>query len=217
MASYIDLTHVIGNGTAPYPGDPAPGLRPVATVASDGYALESVGLSTHTATHIDGPAHMFENGIPLQDFDPGAFTGPAVVVDAPGPEIGHEALARAFSRHGQPGGMWVLLRTGWSRHWADPATYFHGRWPTLTSRAVGLLIDHGVRGIGLDTPGPDALDSGPANHRELLSHGILIVENLTGLGQLPADRIFEFAAWPLKLASADGAPVRAVARIDRQG
>jgi arylformamidase len=46
-----------------------------------------------------------------------------------------------------------------------------------------------------------------------LSGGGLMVENLTGLEMLLTEPRILFAAYPLKLAAGDGAPVRAVALI----
>jgi kynurenine formamidase len=48
------------------------------------------------------------------------------------------------------------------------------------------------------------------NHHILMEKEILIYENLTHLEQLPGDG-FIFFGMPIKLANADGAPVRAFA------
>ena len=80
-------------------------------------------------------------------------------------------------------------------------------------------------GIGLDTFGPDPTptadggadgesigddepDGTPA-HDALLSDSLPIVENLRGLDDLPER--FRLYAFPLRLRSGDGSPVRAVA------
>ncbi|UPV76413.1 cyclase family protein (plasmid) [Halorussus limi] len=59
-----------------------------------------------------------------------------------------------------------------------------------------------------ESDGTSEPDGVPA-HRELLGSGLFVVENLTGLGEVP-DR-FELLAYPLALVDADGSPVRAVA------
>ena len=49
-------------------------------------------------------------------------------------------------------------------------------------------------------------------HRTLLGSGILIIENMRGLERLPPEG-FQLTCLPLKLAEADGAPVRVVAEF----
>jgi kynurenine formamidase len=47
-------------------------------------------------------------------------------------------------------------------------------------------------------------------HHTLLSAGMVLIENLTGLEKLPESG-FYFSCLPLKIQSGDGSPVRAVA------
>jgi kynurenine formamidase len=49
-------------------------------------------------------------------------------------------------------------------------------------------------------------------HVALLGGGCLIVENMTGLGVLPAS--CELTVLPLPISGGDGSPVRAVARYE---
>lgn len=77
MSSVVDLTHPIEAHTLPYPGDPAPALRAVASVTSDGFALTQVTLTTHTGTHMDAAAHVIEGGRALREYPPEDFMGRA--------------------------------------------------------------------------------------------------------------------------------------------
>jgi arylformamidase len=47
-------------------------------------------------------------------------------------------------------------------------------------------------------------------HKVLMAAEMVIIENLTGLGQLPPGQ-FVFSCFPLAFEDADGSPVRAVA------
>ena len=47
-------------------------------------------------------------------------------------------------------------------------------------------------------------------HKALMAAEMIIIENLTGLGQLPPGQ-FVFSSFPLAFEDADGSPVRAVA------
>jgi arylformamidase len=71
------------------------------------------------------------------------------------------------------------------------------------------LQARGVRLLGLDLPSVDPTDAKILqNHHALARAGIWIVESLD-LGAVLGG-VYDFAAFPLKVAGADGAPVRAV-------
>jgi kynurenine formamidase len=48
----------------------------------------------------------------------------------------------------------------------------------------------------------------------MLGAGILIVEGLANMEQLPGNEAFTFYSLPLKLQGRDGSPVRAIAILD---
>ena len=71
------------------------------------------------------------------------------------------------------------------------------------------LQKNGVKLLGVDLPSMDELDSKSLqNHHALARAGIAIIESLDLSDVAPG--IYNFAALPLKIAGADGAPVRAV-------
>jgi kynurenine formamidase len=106
-------------------------------------------------------------------------------------------------------GAWAILRTGWSRHWRTPAYLHH---PVLDPALAQALVEWDVGLLAVDMLNPDDTATGTSTiHQILLPAGVLIVENLTGLDQLAAGRLYTVALLPIKLAGLDGAPVRAVA------
>ena len=110
-------------------------------------------------------------------------------------------------------GKAVLLHTGWDRHWGSDA-YGAGGHPYLTADASEDLAARGVTLVGIDSVSVDDLTDGarPA-HTLLLRHGVIIVEHLRDLGDLPpAD--FRFHAAPPMVAGLGniaGTGVRGVA------
>jgi len=106
----------------------------------------------------------------------------------------------------------LLLQTGWDRLWGDPG-YFTG-FPVLEPEAARWLAGlPGLTGVGVDAISVDPVgDARLPTHRELLSRGLLIIENLTGLDRLDGAEV-ELLCLPLKLAAADGAPARVLAII----
>lgn len=84
--------------------------------------------------------------------------------------------------------------------------------PGLSIDAAEYLVEKRINLVGIDTPSIDAaIDEGFNAHHILLKNGVLIVENLCNLKDLP-DR-FKLIVLPLKLRGATGSPVRAIAIV----
>jgi kynurenine formamidase len=209
----IDLSVPLHTGMPVYPGDPEVRIRPALTVGRDGVNVLHLELGSQSGTHVDAPSHI-DDSLPALDRLPlERFDGPAHVVDArglsPRASIGADLLA------GVPEGRIVLIATGWSSHWGTAAYHDH---PHLTEKAAALLLARGVRTIGIDAL---SVDPTPAEalpvHSVLCGAGAVIVENLTNLSEvLDAQHTgldVHVSLFPLHLPGADGAPVRAVARI----
>jgi kynurenine formamidase len=209
----VDLSVPLDSGMPVYPGDPQVRIRPALTAARDGVNVLHLELGSQSGTHVDAPCHI-DDALPALDALPlDRFDGPAHLVDArglgPRSPIGAGHVARV------PEGRIVLVVTGWSAHWGSDA--YHGH-PYLTEEAAALLVARGVPTVGIDalsvdpTPAEDL-----AAHRILSGAGTVIAENLTNLTEvLEAQRAgldVQVSLFPLHLPGADGAPVRAVARI----
>jgi isatin hydrolase len=117
----------------------------------------------------------------------------------------------------------VLLWTGWSQHYkagADGKAFAYEplveksrpAWPAPDGAAAILLHERGVKTIGIDAPSMGSAEEGIEVHQEGLSRGMLFVEMLTNLDQLPT-RGASFIFLPLKIAVASGGPGRAVALV----
>lgn len=208
----IDLTHVLRPGMPVYPGTEPPEFLVPCTIAVDGFTEKKLTLYSHTGTHMDAPAHILE-GAPTLDHLPAArFVGSAVVLDLSHlgkPEISLADLAPFAPRIA--GKEFLILHTGWSDLWGDPA-YFEG-YPVLSMEAVQWIATLGLKGLGVDMisiDGPDTTEF-PV-HRIILGAGMVAVENLTALRQV-GEAAFTFCCFPLKIEQADGSPVRAIALL----
>jgi kynurenine formamidase len=126
-----------------------------------------------------------------------------------------EACAGARNFEVEAGDV-VLVRTGWERHWQDPASFTGGLGgcPGVAASGADWLIAHGAGFAGTDTAGFEvAPPRGVSVHAMLLvDAGIQIIENLA-LDQLAGSGVAEFlfVALPLRLAGATGSPIRAIA------
>ncbi len=204
-----------------YPGDPEVAAVPALTVAESGVNVLRLHMGSQSGTHVDAPFHI-DDALPRLDELPlSRFTGPAVVLDArglpPRTPIPPDALPDGLAP-----GVVLLIATGWSSHWGTDAYLAH---PFPAPETAAAIIARGVRTVGIDalsvdrTPPPGSADFSLAAHRVLCGAGAVIAENLTGLDRLLAAQAAGLAVevdlFPLALAGADGAPVRAVARLRR--
>lgn len=206
----IDLSHTITESIPVYPGTECPSFINACTIDRDGFAEKKMTFYTHTGTHLDAPAHILPGAGTVDKLPIGHFYGRAVLVDCTGirdRDIGPEDLEPY--RQAVEASRFVILHTGWSKLWGNE-TYFDG-FPVLSDEAARWLCGFNLKGLGIDAMSVDRVGSaGFPVHRLLLDRGLVIIENLTNLDQLTG-RQFTFCCFPLKIAGADGSPVRAAA------
>ncbi|WP_458084279.1 cyclase family protein [Streptomyces malaysiensis] len=210
----IDLSVPIATGMPVYPGDPRVTVAPALSATDDGVNVLHLDMGSQSGTHVDAPFHIDDTLPTLDQLPLERFWGPAVVVDARGAGP-RTPLGPSLFEGRLRAGTIVLVATGWSRHWGTDAYPAH---PYLTPEAAELLVAAGIRTVGIDAL---SVDTTPAHdfpaHRILCGAHAVIAENLTGLDPLldaqSAGEPIEVSLLPLRLPAADGAPVRAVARV----
>ena len=209
-----DLSHIIEDGLATYPGLPGPQIsdhlsREESRAHYDPgteFHIGRIDLVGNTGTYLDVPFHRYPDGSDLADLPIDDVAGlPGIVVPTrdtaigPGTVFGIDLAGHA-----------VLFHTGWDRHWRTPR-YGAGGHPHLTAGAAEALIEGGAVLVGIDSVNLDDTSTGarPA-HTALLAKGIPIVEHLTGLDRIPTEG-FRFSAVPVKVRGMGSFPVRAYA------
>ena len=198
----IDLTHPIDSATAVYPGDPPLVLVQNRWLARDHYNAYTVSSGMHVGTHVDLPLHMQDHPLTASDYPLERFCGPGRLLRCPSQGL----IAPDESWKALKIGEIPVLYTGWDRHFGQ-ADYFSAH-PQLTEDAAQFFIERSVGRVVLDTPSPDR---NPFTvHRQLLSSGMLILENAAHLEQLLHVKRFTIMAMPLRLPT-EGSLVRAVA------
>jgi arylformamidase len=200
-----DVSRRLDAALAGFPGD-AP-YRFAWTCTKAGGASCNVGqvsLSVHSGTHVDAPYHFDDAGATADALLLDPYLGPARVADVRGRPVVRSADLEGFDLAATPR---LLLHTG---GWPDPARFPDGVC-VLAEDVPEWLARRGVVLLGLDVPSVDALDSKTLPvHHALGRHGIAILESLD-LSGVP-EGVYELIALPLRLAGADGSPVRAVLR-----
>jgi arylformamidase len=218
---WVELSHVIADGIVTYPGLPAPHVSAHLTreasreIYAPGteFTIDVVTLVGNTGTYVDSPYHRYADGADLAGLPLSSLVDlPTVVVRT----IGGASRAvdvDAFDSLDATGHA-VLLHTGGDAHWGTPDYAVDP--PYLTEAGAGWLVEHGARLVGIDAVNIDdaGLESAgrrPA-HSLLLAADIPVVENLTGLGQLPVSGA-RFTAAPPRFAGLGTFPVRAYAAV----
>ena len=187
----IDITREMTSAPV-YPGDPAPQLSSLSRLADgDSCNLGTITACLHSGTQMDAPLHILEGGddtasLPLDD-----CIGECTVLALSGELTGAQLEGRLpFCR---------------------PRVLFKGD-VSLTESAAFVLIQAGVRLVGVE--GTTVAKERTAEvHRLLLGAGVRLLEGLDLSAAAPGT--YMLIAAPLKIAGADGSPVRAVL-LERQ-
>ena len=215
-----DLSHPVVSAMPIYPGDPEVRITPALTVDVDGVNVLDLHLGSQSGTHVDAPFHIDDALPDLEALPLERFVGPAVLVDAR-TAAPREALGAALLDPVAPllaPGVVLLIVTGWSKHWGEPAYLKH---PWLSVELAARVVELGVRTLGVDALSVDITPDGGAtslpSHQVLCGAHVVIAENLTGLAPLldaqRAGLAVHVSLLPIRIAHADGSPVRAVATV----
>ncbi len=202
---WIDISLPLRDGMICWPGDPPPRVTQATDV--DGITVTRLKMSAHTGTHIDAPAHFFQDGATISAMPPDAMIGPARVLSIQDPESVKEA---ELERWNVQKGERILLRTAnsGSAWWEEP---FREQFVFITATAARHLVQRGVRSVGIDYLSVDAgLDDLFETHQILLRAGVWVMEGLDLTEVEPGE--YELICLPLRLVDADGAPSRALVR-----
>lgn len=224
-ARMIDLTRRLEPGIPSYPTHPKYFQMPWRSMG-DPAEMNQLVLGEHTGTHVDAPSHFVREGDParrhIDELSLHGFFGRAVTMTF-GPFAGRNEFVRgadieAWERDNVAlrRGDIVLVNFQWAGRWTQVPEGFRflEDWPGLSRDASELLRDRGVKAVGTDCVSLDPGDGGGgelAAHYTLLPAGILIMENVAHLDQLPPESFV--MALPLPIANGTGSPVRAVAFV----
>ncbi|HPV88308.1 MAG TPA: cyclase family protein [Bacteroidales bacterium] len=169
-------------------GDPVPAAAPLYRI-KDGhpYNVSAVSMCLHSATHIDAPSHLIENGLTVDRIDLERCIGPCMVLTANGlidegfisPLLGRGAKRLLFKGKG-----WLSVKAA----------------AALSQSEIVLIgtenqtVGHGVHEEQV--------------HKVLLENNIVILEGLV-LNEVPEGNYY-LVSLPLKFGGMEGSPCRAV-------
>jgi kynurenine formamidase len=184
------------------------------------FNAEIIITSNHAATHVDAFGHYSKGGAAIAELPLDTFCGDALCVDIREYSKGHDVTAaeveRAVDSSGQElreGDVLLFCSDHYNRTAGTPA--FLDSFAGISAEAVHWMADRGVKIFGVETISPDLVyltDEYPT-HRACAERGLTHYENLNNLAEV-VNRRFQFYGFPLRLETAYGSPVRAVAILD---
>jgi len=207
----FDISRTLSNDLAPWPGDTSFHFELKWRIAEGATVnVGAIDMGVHNGTHADAVFHFDPNGETIERMPLETYVGRAVVVDLTeifrgdrtrqicvgDLESSTSALAQAPR---------LLLKTG---VWND-SKVFPDWIPVIAPDVPSWLAERKVKLLGLDLPSVDSIEAKKlVNHHALAAAGVAIVESLD-LSEVEAG-VYQFAALPLKIASGDAGPVRAI-------
>lgn len=200
-AVFYDVTKPIHSEMLSYPGDPAFSKEIICSFdKGDICNLLHIHMSNHVGTHIDFPAHFIQGGKTSADFSLLHLMGRCLIIEI-GPNIRLIQPEHLADQSIQEGNI-IFFKTPNST-----LTEYSEKYTAISHAAAQYLREKRVKIVGIDYLSVDAHgDHDFPVHRELLSHDILIVENLELKNVSAGD--YHARIYPLNLKEVDGSPVR---------
>ncbi len=203
-----------------------------------GWAVEMLTLSTHSGTHLDAPYHyhpLMDNGkkaltideIPLEwCFNDGVLLDFSHKADGERISAADVEAELARIKYKVKELDIVLVRTGADKYWGKPEYLVKG--PGMTRESTLFLLDQGVKVVGIDAwswdrPLPfiakEFQEKGDPSiiweaHFAGIEKGYCHMEKLINLDKIGQTSGFKVSCFPVKVKSASGGWVRAVAMVE---
>lgn len=180
---------------------------------ADNAYKHDVSTHSHVGTHIEAPAHFFDDGKDTTELPLTHFMGRAILLDvmdvAATPKITPDYLDQTIGDLIQEGDI-VICRN------LDAEAKGEGRRPVLTPEAARWLRRYKIKMLGVDRSvglGED-IQASRALHDILQNEDVCLLEWLDNLEALQK-REFFFMSLPYKVKQMDSSWVRAVAIEER--
>jgi arylformamidase len=205
-----DVSVPISEKTPVYEGDPNVQIDLKLSIENGENAnVSNICMGVHTGTHVDAPNHFVEGTRKIIDLDLNTLIGKCRVV-----ELSDDVLAiePEHIEHLEDAKR-VLFKTRNSEFWTDFDQGFRKDFTYITPNAAKVLVEKGVKLVGIDYLSVEAFDAeSPETHITLLKNEVIILEGLD-LREISAGE-YELISLPLKIdgEAGDGSPSRTVLR-----
>lgn len=203
-----DITVTLSPNVPVWPGDPNVILDRVAKIEEgSSFNVSRLEMSVHTGTHVDAPYHILGSDSDTVDqLALKTLSGRAYVLHLPDVDlITATVLERAEI---PPRTRRLLFKTRNSGFWTKYGSNFQSDFVAISADGARYLVNRGVKLVGVDYLSVAPFSATVATHEIFLTAGVIVVEGLD-LSQVAQGR-YTLHCLPLKLASSDGAPARAI-------
>lgn len=205
---FIDVTVTMTEGMPVWPGETTFELKRDKKIEDGANAnVSRLVMSVHTGTHVDAPFHFLSSGDTVENLPLNVLIGKALVIeiDEDVSEITREILESVGLTDGYER---VLFKTRNSRLWKDGKTDFEPGFVGIDAEASKLLVEKGVKLVGIDYLSIAPFKRSRPTHEVMLEAKMVIIEGLDLSGVVPGE--YTLCCLPLKLKNTDGAPARVV-------
>jgi len=195
-----DISVLLDEDIAVYPGDPGIEIQQVEIFADNGWNITKFSMGSHTGSHIDTPLHISDTGAGIDSIPLQQCLGRGKVLDFTHIENGKCISQADLEERDIQKDDIILIKTHNSstnnREFRSDSVY-----PGVD--AAQYLVKKSIKAIAIDhfTIGPNEI------HTTFLQNNILVYESLN-LGDVEDGEYF-FIGFPLKIKT-EGSPVRAV-------
>lgn len=208
MKKIQDISILIHPAMPVWEGDEKPLMQTTQSVHDEGVIQTTqIHMNVHTGTHIDAPRHFLPDGNVAYTIDLRLLMGECQVVEL---DPGHRLITReVLCDHGVTGGFErILFKTRNSVLRLLHEAQFRKDYVGLDESAAAFLTTLGVKLVGIDYLSVAPYEDVWSTHYVLLKAGVVILEGLDLCEVEPGK--YQLACLPMKIASEDGLPVRAV-------
>jgi len=203
----IDISVLVDDSITIWPGNKSPQIKRLSNMKKgDAHNETSLEMNVHTGTHIDAPLHFISNGKSIDQINLNTFTGSALVVN-----LSHvkEITAMDLNKIKLPRGTTRLLfKTSNSLLCNKKNHNFKRNYVGITPDAASWLVKRKIELVGIDYLSIAKIEDAAEVHRILLEKNVAILEG-TNLANV-VEGEYQLICFPIKIANAEGAPVRAV-------
>jgi len=206
MSIIIDASVPVCARTPVWPGEPSVVLSPLSRISDgDSCNVTAISAGLHAGTHLDAPRHFIDGAEDVACISLATLMGPAWVQDIS--DVSRAVEAKHLA--GIPECERLILKTANTVRELMSKFEFTKDYAHVAESAARFIAGSGVKLLGIDYLSVEKFDSDShIVHHILLGNGIIVVEGLD-LSEVEGGW-WEIACLPLKIAEADGSPVRAV-------
>jgi arylformamidase len=200
----FDISWPISESMTEYKDAKSVKFIPTKSIENNAAREWEICMSSHTGTHVDGPAHFLPTGQTLDKIDLNHLVGPCRVLDLT--SVTDKITREDLEGQGISQNEMILLKT--TNSFREPNDRFTYSFVYIDKHAAQYLTEQDIKAIGIDYLGIERNQPEHETHKAFMQFNIPIIEGLR-LGMVPSGNYF-LCCLPLNCIGIDSAPARAI-------